>query len=281
MSRWRSESRARRYIRASPLNWVTPQSSPVLSIHGTQDTFVAYEQSLWITERLTAAGVAAEIETISGAGHGFKGADAERAEQRVCLLRSALKRPKSQRRILVSDHGPMGEIVAMEWPSGTKLWSVPNARGHDVQSLPDGHTLFTLGAKKTVVELDAKQQMVWSYAEGLSHPLAAQRLANGNTLIGDAQLGRVIEVTPGKQIVWKYESPDLANMRMRNSSRTQAGTTLIAIEAVSKIIEVDGRGKIVWSWQAQDGANRKAYQARRLANGNTMVSLSDPGEWSK
>jgi dipeptidyl aminopeptidase/acylaminoacyl peptidase len=44
---------------------------------------VNYEQSVWIVDRLMAAGVPAEIETIEGADHGFKGADAERAEKRM------------------------------------------------------------------------------------------------------------------------------------------------------------------------------------------------------
>lgn len=267
------------HIRASPLNWVTPQAAPTLSIHGTEDTYVAYEHSVWITGRLLAAGVPAELETITGAGHGFKGADAERAEQRAfAFFDKYLKNNTPQQKILISDHGPKGEIVAMEWPSGKELWTKPNTRGHDVQSLPDGHVLFTIGNNKTVTELDANHQPVWSYSEGLEHPLSAQRLPNGNTLIGDAKLGRVIEVTPDKKVVWKYESPDIANMRMRNSHRTEAGTTLISIEAESKIIEVDKDGKIVWSWQAPDGKNRRSYQARRLPNGNTMVSLSDPGE---
>jgi acetyl esterase/lipase len=267
------------HMRASPLNWVTPQAAPTLSIHGTDDTYVAYEHSLWITERLVAAGVRAELETIPGAGHGFKGADAERADARAfAFLDKYLKAPSQQRRILISDHGPKGEIVAMEWPSGHELWTKPNERGHDVQSLPDGHVLYTIGAKKTVVELDGKHEPVWSYSEGLEHPLAAQRLPNGNTLIGDAKLGRVIEVSPDKKVVWKFESPEIANMRMRNSHRTDSGTTLIAIEAIAKVIEVDRGGKIVWEWQAPNGANRRLYQARRLANGNTMMSISDPGE---
>ena len=54
------------HMRASPLNWVTPQAAPTLSIHGTDDTYVAYEHSLWMTERLIAAGVHAELETITG-----------------------------------------------------------------------------------------------------------------------------------------------------------------------------------------------------------------------
>ena len=72
-----------RHQRASPLNWVTSNAAPVLAIHGTADTYVAYEQSLWIVERLIAAGVPAELETISGAGHGFKGADLQRANERA------------------------------------------------------------------------------------------------------------------------------------------------------------------------------------------------------
>jgi acetyl esterase/lipase len=265
--------------RSSPLNWVTPDAAPTLSIHGTSDAYVAYEHSVWLTERLLAAGVPAELETISGAGHGFKGADADRAEQRAfAFLDKYLKDAAPQRRVLLSDHGPKGEIVSMEWPSGRVLWTKANARGHDVQSLENGHVLFTIGAKKQVVELDSNQKPIWTYSDGLEHPISAQRLANGNTLIGDARLGRVIEVTRDKQVIWKYESPEIAAMRMRNSHRTDAGTTLIAVEAVSKIIEVNQDGQIVWSWQAPNGTNRRAYQARRRANGNTFVSLSDPGE---
>ncbi len=266
-------------IRASPINWVTPLAAPVLSIHGTKDAFVAFEHSVWITERLLGAGVNAELETIAGAGHGFKGPDADRAEARAFdFFDRHLKTKAAQHRILISDHGPKGEIVSMEWPSGRELWTRANTRGHDVQSLPNGHVLFTLGGQKKVVELDEKQQEVWSFATGLQHPLAAQRLPNGNTLIGDAKAGRVLEVTPKGQTVWQYASPDIANMRMRNSHRTDAGTTLIAIEAVGKVIEVGSDGKIEWTWEAPDGENRRLYQARRLASGNTMVSLSDPGE---
>lgn len=71
------------HIRASPLNWVTPNAAPILALHGTEDKFVAYEQSVWLLERLLGAGVQAELETLTGAGHGFKGADAERADARA------------------------------------------------------------------------------------------------------------------------------------------------------------------------------------------------------
>lgn len=71
------------HIRASPLNWVTPDAPPTLAVQGTKDRYVNYEQSVWIIDRLMSAGVPAEIETIEGADHGFKGADLERAEKRM------------------------------------------------------------------------------------------------------------------------------------------------------------------------------------------------------
>lgn len=68
------------HIQASPLYWVTPNSAPTLCIHGTQDKYVAHEQAAWLIDKLQAATVEAELLTLEGAGHGFKGADAEKAE---------------------------------------------------------------------------------------------------------------------------------------------------------------------------------------------------------
>lgn len=266
------------HVVASPLNYVTPLAPPVLTVHGTKDTYVAYEQGVWLTDRLVRSGVDAELETLPEAGHGFKGPDAERAESRMMAFFDKHLKARPQTRILISDHGPKGQIVAMEWPSGKETAWYPNERGHDVQPLPNGNILITVGPKKKVIEVDAAGKEVWSFSEGLEHPLAAQRLADGNTLIGDARLGRVIEVDRAGKVVWKYESADLANMRMRNANRTPAGTTLIAVEAVSKLIEVDKAGKIVWQWQASEGDKRRLYQGKRLANGNTRLTLSDPGE---
>jgi len=69
------------HIKASPLYWVTPNAAPTLCIHGTEDKYVAYEQAEWIVDKLKAATVEAELLTLEGAGHGFKGKDAETAEK--------------------------------------------------------------------------------------------------------------------------------------------------------------------------------------------------------
>ena len=69
-----------KHIYASPLYWVTPSAAPTLCIHGTDDKYVAHEQAVWIVDKLKAAGVEADLLTLEGAGHGFKGKDAETAE---------------------------------------------------------------------------------------------------------------------------------------------------------------------------------------------------------
>ena len=74
------ETARAKHIQSSPLNWVTPNAAPTLILHGTEDKYVAYEQAVWMRDRLTACGVPVELITLEGAGHGFKGADAEKAE---------------------------------------------------------------------------------------------------------------------------------------------------------------------------------------------------------
>ncbi len=69
------------HIRASPLYWVTPNAAPTLCIHGTEDKYVAFEQAEWMVDKLKAASVEAELLKLEGAGHGFKGKDAETAEK--------------------------------------------------------------------------------------------------------------------------------------------------------------------------------------------------------
>ena len=70
-----------RHIQASPLYWVTPDAAPTLLIHGTKDPYVAYEQAVWIHDRLKAADVDVTLLTFPDAGHGFKGAESEAAEK--------------------------------------------------------------------------------------------------------------------------------------------------------------------------------------------------------
>jgi acetyl esterase/lipase len=70
-----------KHILSSPLYWVTPAAAPTLLIHGTEDKYVNYEQAVWMHDKLKAADVEVTLLTMQGAGHGFKGDDAAKAEQ--------------------------------------------------------------------------------------------------------------------------------------------------------------------------------------------------------
>jgi acetyl esterase/lipase len=89
-------TKLREHIVGSPLYWVTPDAAPTLCVHGTLDDHVAYEQATWMVDRLKASAVEAELLTLEGAGHGFKGADAEKAEAALLAFFAQHLKPSSK-----------------------------------------------------------------------------------------------------------------------------------------------------------------------------------------
>ena len=69
------------HIRSSPLYWVTPNAAPTLCIHGTEDKYVNIEQAEMLVDKYKSMGLEIELLKLEGAGHGFKGKDAETAEK--------------------------------------------------------------------------------------------------------------------------------------------------------------------------------------------------------
>jgi acetyl esterase/lipase len=56
--------------RVSPINYVTSNTPPIITIHGTKDALVPYEQSVRLHKALDAAKVPNQLVTVTGAGHG-------------------------------------------------------------------------------------------------------------------------------------------------------------------------------------------------------------------
>ena len=56
--------------RVSPINYVTADVPPIITIHGDKDALVPYEQSVQLHKKLDAAKVANELYTVPGANHG-------------------------------------------------------------------------------------------------------------------------------------------------------------------------------------------------------------------
>lgn len=59
------------YANASPITYVDESDPPMLLLHGTEDTTVPYEQAQAFIQRLTDAGVEAELFTAEDAAHAF------------------------------------------------------------------------------------------------------------------------------------------------------------------------------------------------------------------
>ena len=56
--------------RVSPMNYIAADLPPILTIHGDQDSIVPYDHATRLHDALDAAGVANELVTIEGGGHG-------------------------------------------------------------------------------------------------------------------------------------------------------------------------------------------------------------------
>jgi hypothetical protein len=114
-------------------------------------------------------------------------------------------------------------LVVMDLERESIVWA---SRGgwraqHDARVLPNGRILLfdnqgglALHGKSRVIEIDPKTNgIVWSFEGSKDDPFdslirgSAQRLANGNTLVGESTSGRILEIAPDGAIVWEYVHP--------------------------------------------------------------------------
>jgi uncharacterized protein (UPF0248 family) len=111
--------------------------------------------------------------------------------------------------------------------------------------LENGNTLIADTGNQSVIEVSHNGEIVWEYSEGIVFPYVAQRLANGNTILGEQfqegfQIGadfsgqRVFEVTSDKEIIWEYYT--FANPA--GFERLENGNTLIGDFFKNRVIEV-------------------------------------------
>jgi len=154
---------------------------------------------------------------------------------------------------------------------GKVVWKLPASialsNAMDVSRLRNGNTLVAdYGGR--VIEFTPAGAEVWNY--NCAYSYSAQRLANGNTLIGSGTSnGSVIEVSPAGAPGWEKK-----NLRFPvHVQRLASGNTLVADNYQGKVIEVDHGGKVVWEYKC-----RYPLGAERLPDGRTLVSSHGRGE---
>lgn len=189
-----------------------------------------------------------------------------------CLLNiSALQSSQNNRHIFVCTDYSQGKVFVINEQNGV-TWEYPAKNCNDIWVLKNGNLLFNDG--NTVKEVNREKQLVWQYQSD-SDIYACQRLANGNTFIGECTAGRLIEVNTKGQLVRSITLPEAGEKAstafMRNARKLDNGHYLVAHYGMDKVCEYDSDGEIVWELPVTGGP----HSVVRLPNGNTLVSCSD------
>jgi hypothetical protein len=159
--------------------------------------------------------------------------------------------------------------------SGAIEWEYPAPSCNDVWALPSGNLLFNTGYG--VKEVTRGKAVVFDY-ESSSAIYACQRLADGNTFIGECNSGRLLEVRPDGRIAKEVRllppGADGGGAFMRNARRLPSGNYLVAHYGLDVVREYGPSGRVVREIPAPGGP----HTAIRLPGGNTLISCADhPG----
>jgi outer membrane protein assembly factor BamB len=158
---------------------------------------------------------------------------------------------------------------------GRVEWEYPAKSCNELWVLPNGNLLFTTG--HGVKEVTREKQVVFSY-ESPSEIYACQRLANGNTFIGECNAGRLLEVDPAGKMVHEVrllpEGTDGGHAYIRNCRQLNNGNYLVTHYGQQMVREYDPQGRVVCEIPAVGGP----HSAIRLPNGHTLIACGDlPG----
>ena len=152
-------------------------------------------------------------------------------------------------------------------------WEYPADQCTDIWMQKNGNILMSFtGKKRGVREVSPDKKIVWEYLTA-SEVWACQRLANGDTMIGEGSARRLIIVNPAAKIVKTVNIPSGGNqhMGMRHARKTAAGTYLVALLADKAVREYDSSGKMIREIKVPN----MAYSMIRLKNGNTVIGYRD------
>jgi lysophospholipase L1-like esterase len=156
--------------------------------------------------------------------------------------------------------------------NGTVEWEYPAPSCNDLWVLSNGNLLYNTG--HGVKEVTRDKQVVFSY-ESKSEIYACQRLADGNTFIGDCSSGRLLEIAPDGNIVKEVqllpEGRQGGHVLMRNARRLDNGHYLVAHYGEQVVKEYDGQGRVVKEFPAPGGP----HSVVRLPNGHTLIAVGD------
>ena len=179
------------------------------------------------------------------------------------------------KRFAVGDYSG-GKVCVVE-PDGKVSWEQKAPSCDDLWILPGGSLLFNTG--HGVKEVSKDGNVLFEY-QSASEVFAVQRLANGNTFVGECNAGRLLELAPDGKTVKSLsllpEGQNGGHAFMRNARVLKSGNYLVTLCGQKTVTEYSPAGKTVWTFKVPEGG--VTHSAARLANGNTLIACGDSGE---
>ena len=165
-----------------------------------------------------------------------------------------------------------GKKIFLVGPDGKVAWEYASGTCNELWVLPNGNFLVNTGSG--VKEITRDKQVVFDYSSQ-SEIYACQRLANGNTFVGECNSGRLLELTADCRVVKEIrllpEGDNGGHLYMRNSRQLANGNYLVTHYGQEKVVEYDPQGKCVWESAAPGGP----HTAVRLPDGHTLIGTGD------
>ena len=163
-----------------------------------------------------------------------------------------------------------GKVLLLD-KTGKTLWEHKGQNCSDVWMLANGNVLL---ADNNVVEINPKtDKVVWTYRPPQQKgggTFTCQRLADGNTMVGENSAGRIVEVDKEGKIVFELKLPLCqpgSHNNLRMVRKLDNGNYLVCYKDKAMVREYTPKGKVVFEVKV----TQIAYSAVRLPNGNTVV----------
>jgi hypothetical protein len=169
-------------------------------------------------------------------------------------------------------------------------------RLHDVDRLPDGHTLITDGGQpggatgaqpgsgSKIIEVDEAGNVIWLFDQGLDWAHNADRLPSGNTLVSDTGHDRVIEIDAAGTVVWNSDDVTFSDgsvLDYPNDANWLLDDHLLITDRDNhRVIEIARDGTVIWQFGEtgvpgnDDSHLGGPHNADRLPSGNIIVADS-------
>jgi len=168
--------------------------------------------------------------------------------------------------------GGSGRLFRLD-AAGHIVWEHPAGLVHDAWLLDNGNILFADG--KGVTEVTKDHRVVFEYkAQAHDGTYACQRLANGNTMIGENSSGQVLEVDGTGKVLFRLQTSPFtagAHHNFRMVRKLDSGNYLVCHSGAHMVKEYAPDGTV----KLEIHTPNLAFAAIRTDAGTTLVSTLD------